>query len=41
MILDKHLSANGIEYLLKAPIDITDYKQFQAELIKESKHNSA
>jgi type I restriction enzyme R subunit len=39
MILDEHLRANGIEYLLKAPIDITDYKQFQAELTKEGKHN--
>ncbi len=39
MILDKHLRANGIEYLLEKPIDITDYKQFQAELIREGKHN--
>ena len=39
MILDEHLRANGIEYLLEAPIDITDYKQFQAELTKEGKHN--
>ncbi len=39
MILDEHLRANGIEYLLEKPIDITDYKQFQAELIKEGKHN--
>ncbi|WP_321778484.1 HsdR family type I site-specific deoxyribonuclease [Sulfurimonas sp.] len=39
MILDEHLRANGIEYLLKAPIDITDYKQFQAELTREGKHN--
>jgi len=39
MILDEHLRANGIEYLLEAPIDITDYKQFQAELVKDGKHN--
>ncbi|WP_324172907.1 HsdR family type I site-specific deoxyribonuclease [Sulfurimonas sp.] len=39
MILDEHLRANGIEYLLKAPIDITDYRQFQAELTREGKHN--
>ena len=39
MILDEHLRANGIEYLLQKPIDITDYKQFQAELTKEGKHN--
>ena len=39
MILDEHLRANGIEYLLQEPIDITDYKQFQAELTKEGKHN--
>lgn len=39
MILDEHLRANGIEYLLEAPIDITDYKQFKAELTKEGKHN--
>ena len=39
MILDEHLRANGIEYLLEKPIDITDYKQFQAELVKEGKHN--
>jgi type I restriction enzyme R subunit len=39
MILDEHLRANGIEYLLEAPIDITDYKQFQAELTKEGIHN--
>jgi len=39
MILDEHLRANGIEYLLEVPIDITDYKQFQAELTKEGKHN--
>jgi len=39
MILDEHLRANGIEYLLQNPVDITDYKQFQAELIKEGTHN--
>jgi type I restriction enzyme R subunit len=39
MILDEHLRDKGIEYLLEAPIDITDYKQFQAELTKEGKHN--
>lgn len=39
MIIDEHLRANGIEYLLQKPIDITDYKQFQAELTREGKHN--
>jgi len=39
MILDEHLRANGIEYLLEAPIDITDYKQFAEELTKKGKHN--
>ena len=39
MILDEHLRANGIEYLLEAPIDITDYKKFTEELTKEGKHN--
>lgn len=39
MIIDEHLRANGIEYLLEKPIDITDYKKFKAELIKEGKHN--
>lgn len=29
MILDEHLRANGIEYLLEEAIDITDYKKFQ------------
>ena len=33
MILDEHLRA------LQAPIDITDYKQFQKELTKEGKYN--
>jgi len=35
MILDEHLRANGIEYLLEEPIDITDYKK----LAKEGQHN--
>lgn len=39
MILDEHLRANGIEYLLKEAIDITDYKKFQEELTREGKHN--
>ncbi|MCF6339901.1 MAG: type I restriction endonuclease subunit R [Sulfurimonas sp.] len=39
MILDEHLRANGIEYLLEAPIDITDYKKFTEELTKKGKHN--
>jgi len=39
MILDEHLRANGIEYLLEEPIDITDYKKFTEELTKEGKHN--
>ena len=38
MILDEHLRANGIEYLLEKPIDITDYKKFAEELAKEGKH---
>jgi type I restriction enzyme R subunit len=39
MILDEHLRANGIEYLLEEAIDITDYKKFTQELAKEGKHN--
>ena len=39
MILDEHLRANGIEYLLEEPIDITDYKRFAEELAKEGQHN--
>ena len=39
MILDTHLRANGIEYLLKEAIDITDYKKFTEELTKKGKHN--
>lgn len=39
MILDEHLRANGIEYLLEEAIDITDYKKFQEALIREGKHN--
>jgi len=39
MILDEHLRANGIEYLLKKAIDITDYKKFQEALTREGKHN--
>lgn len=39
MILDEHLRANGIEYLLEEAIDITDYKKFQEELTREGKHN--
>ncbi len=39
MMLDEHLRANGIEYLLSQPIDITDYKKFAEELAKEGKHN--
>ena len=39
MILDEHLRANGIEYLLEEAIDITDYKKFAQELAKEGKHN--
>jgi len=39
MILDEHLRANGIEYLLEEPIDITDYKKFSEELAKEGQHN--
>jgi type I restriction enzyme R subunit len=38
MILDEHLRANGIEYLLEVAIDITDYKKFQEALIKEGTH---
>lgn len=39
MILDEHLRANGIEYLLEEAIDITDYKKFAEELTKVGKHN--
>ena len=39
MILDEHLRANGIEYLLQEAIDITDYKKFAAELTREGRHN--
>ena len=39
MILDENLRANGIEYLLEQPIDITDYKKFAEELAKEGQHN--
>jgi type I restriction enzyme R subunit len=39
MILDEHLRANGIEYLLEEAIDITDYKKFAQELAKDGKHN--
>jgi type I restriction enzyme R subunit len=39
MILDEHLRANGIEYLLEEPIDITDYKKFAEELAREGNHN--
>ena len=39
MILDEHLQANGIEYLLEEAIDITDYKKFVEALEKEGKHN--
>lgn len=39
MILDEHLRANGIEYLLEEAIDITDYKKFAQELAKEGRHN--
>jgi type I restriction enzyme, R subunit len=39
MILDEHLRANGIEYLLQEAIDITDYKKFAQELGKSGGHN--
>ena len=39
MIIDEHLRANGIEYLLEKAIDITDYKKFSKELKKEGSHN--
>ena len=39
MILDEHLRANGIEYLLENAIDITDYKKFSEALTREGKHN--
>ncbi|HHB94316.1 MAG TPA: type I restriction endonuclease subunit R, partial [Campylobacterales bacterium] len=38
MILDEHLQANGIEYLLEEAIDITDYKRFK-ELVQNGKYN--
>ena len=34
MILDEHLRANKIEYLIEEAIDITDYKKFQEALIE-------
>ncbi len=39
MIIDEHLRANGIEYLLEEAIDITDYKKFREELSREGQHN--
>ena len=39
MIIDEHLRASGIEYLLEAPIDISDYQKFKQELTKKGKHN--
>jgi len=39
MILDEHLRANGIEYLLEEAIDITDYEKFKKALTREGKHN--
>ncbi len=39
MILDEHLRANGIEYLLEEAIDITDYKKFVEALAREGRHN--
>jgi len=39
MIIDEHLRANGIEYLLEVAIDITDYKKFQEALTRDGKHN--
>jgi type I restriction enzyme R subunit len=39
LILDEHLKANGIEYLLEEAIDITDYKKFTQELAKSGRHN--
>ena len=39
MILDEHLRADGIEYLLEEAIDITDYKKFAEELTKKGRHN--
>ena len=38
MIIDEHLRSKGIEYLLSEPVDISDYKQFRAELEKEGSH---
>jgi type I restriction enzyme R subunit len=39
MIIDEHLRASGIEYLLEDAIDISDYKKFQSELNKTGTHN--
>ena len=39
MILDEHLRASGIEYLLQEPIDITDYKKFAEALAQDGQHN--
>ena len=38
MIIDEHLRAKGIEYLLSEPIDISDYQKFRQELEKEGSH---
>ena len=38
-IIDEHLRASGIEYLLDEPIDISDYQKFKKELTKTGQHN--
>ena len=39
LIIDEHLRASGIEYLLEEPIDISDYQKFKKELTKKGQHN--
>ncbi|MDP0587767.1 MAG: type I restriction endonuclease subunit R [Candidatus Endonucleobacter bathymodioli] len=38
-IIDEHLRASGIEYLLGEPIDISDYQKFKIELTKKGQHS--
>jgi len=39
LIIDEHLRASGIEYLLGEPIDISDYQKFEIELTKKGQHS--
>lgn len=38
MIIDEHLRAKGIDYLLEEPVDISDYRKFRQELEKKGSH---